>query len=52
MERASMLISIKPNDPMTYVAIALLFVAIATVASWVPARRAAGLDPNAALREQ
>jgi len=52
MERASMLISIKPNDPMTYVAIALLFVAIATVASWVPARRAALLDPNAALREQ
>jgi putative ABC transport system permease protein len=52
MERASMLISIKPNDPITYAAIAALFVLIATLASWVPARRAASLDPNAALREE
>jgi ABC-type lipoprotein release transport system permease subunit len=47
-----MLISIKPNDPITYAAIAALFVLIATLASWVPARRAASLDPNAALREE
>jgi putative ABC transport system permease protein len=52
MERASMLISIKPNDPITYAAIALLFFVIAALASWVPARRAASLDPNAALREE
>jgi len=52
MEKASMLISIKPTDPTTYVAIAVLFVVIASVASWVPARRAASLDPNAALREE
>ena len=52
MEKASMLISIKPTDPITYVAIAVLFVVIASVASWVPARRAASLDPNAALREE
>ena len=52
MEKASMLISIKPTDPTTYVAIAVLFVVIAAVASWVPARRAASLDPNAALREE
>jgi len=52
MEKASMLISIKPTDPATYVAIALLFVMIASLASWVPARRAASLDPNAALREE
>jgi putative ABC transport system permease protein len=52
MERANMLISIKPNDPLTYVAIAVLFVVIASLASWVPARRAASLDPNAALREE
>jgi putative ABC transport system permease protein len=52
MEKASMLISIKPTDPTTYVAIAVLFVVIASIASWVPARRAASLDPNAALREE
>jgi putative ABC transport system permease protein len=52
MEKASMLISIKPNDPITYAAIAVLFVLIAALASWVPARRAALLDPNAALREE
>jgi putative ABC transport system permease protein len=52
MEKASMLISIKPTDPVTYVAIATLFIVIASVASFVPARRAASLDPNAALREE
>jgi putative ABC transport system permease protein len=52
MEKASMLVSIKPTDPITYVAIAVLFVLIASIASWAPARRAASLDPNAALREE
>jgi putative ABC transport system permease protein len=52
MEKASMLISIKPTDPITYLGIAVLFVVIASVASWVPARRAASLDPNVALREE
>jgi ABC-type lipoprotein release transport system permease subunit len=31
---------------------AVLFFAIAAVASWLPARRAAALDPTAALREE
>ena len=52
MEKASMLISIKPTDPVTYAGIAALFIAIAAVACWIPARRAASLDPNAALREE
>jgi ABC-type antimicrobial peptide transport system permease subunit len=52
MERASLLISIKPTDPVTYASIAVLFVGIAAVACWVPARRAAGLDPNVALRDE
>jgi ABC-type lipoprotein release transport system permease subunit len=37
---------------LTFVAIVLLFVVIAILASWVPARRAAGLDPTIALREE
>ena len=52
MERASMLVSIKPTDPATYASIAVLFIAIAMVACWIPARRAAGLDPNVALRDE
>jgi len=52
MQRASMLISIKPTDPVTYAAIAGLFVVIAAIACWVPAMRAARLDPNVALRQE
>jgi putative ABC transport system permease protein len=48
----SMLVGVKPTDPLTFVAIAVLFVAVAAVSSWIPARRAAGLDPNVALREE
>jgi putative ABC transport system permease protein len=52
MQKADMLVSIKPTDPLTYAAIAILFVIIASLACFVPARRAAGLDPNVALREE
>jgi predicted permease len=38
------------REPVTYAAVALLLVAVAAVASWVPARRAARADPVAALR--
>jgi len=47
----SMLVSVTPTDPLTFAAIVLLFILIAIVASWIPARRAARLDPMAALRE-
>jgi putative ABC transport system permease protein len=47
-----MLVEVKPNDPVTFVVMAALFVAIAGVACWVPARRAAGVDPGIALREE
>jgi putative ABC transport system permease protein len=46
-----MLIGVTPTDPATFAAIAILFLAIAAVACWLPARRAAGLDPAVALRE-
>jgi putative ABC transport system permease protein len=48
---ASMLVNVQPADPVTFAAMAALFLAIAFVASWLPARRAANLDPAAALRE-
>ncbi len=47
---ASMLVEVKPTDPLTFVSVALLFLFIAVMASWLPAVRAAGLDPTTALR--
>ncbi len=44
------LYGIKPNDPASFVAAAALMVAVAAAAAWIPARRAAGLDPMRALR--
>ena len=48
----SMLVGIEPTDPVTFASIAVLFLLIAAFACWLPARRAAGLDPAAALREE
>ena len=47
----SMLVGIKPTDPLTFAAMAALFLLIAGLATWIPAQRAAALDPSAALRE-
>jgi len=49
---SSMLIGISPSDPGTFAAMSLVFLLIAAVASWLPGRRAAALDPLAALREE
>jgi len=49
---ASMLVEVRPTDPVTFAAVALLFLVIALMASWLPARRASGLDPTAALRQE
>src|SRR5215472_12584274 len=48
----TMLVGVKPTDPLTFVTMMVLFLAIAAVSSWVPASRAAGVDPNKALREE
>jgi putative ABC transport system permease protein len=46
----SQLLGISPRDPAVYAVIALLLGTVAFVASWLPARRAAAVDPLVALR--
>jgi predicted permease len=46
------LYGLSPSDPVTYAGVALVLAAIALVASWLPARRAARVDPMIALREE
>jgi putative ABC transport system permease protein len=48
----TMLVGVSPTDPATFAAMGLVFAAIAAASLWLPARRAAALDPTAALREQ
>ena len=45
-----MLFGLTPLDPATFIAVSLMFALIATVASYVPARRATNVDPLVALR--
>ena len=47
---ASQLYGLSPRDPVTFVAVPLILVAVACMASLVPARRAARVDPMIALR--
>ena len=49
---ASLLYGVSPADPVSFVAIALLVVAIAFVASYMPARHATRIDPMTALRAE
>jgi ABC-type lipoprotein release transport system permease subunit len=45
-----MLFGLKPYDPVTFAIAIGLLTAIAVLASWVPARRAARVNPTVALR--
>ncbi len=46
----SVLFGVAPLDPLTFATAAMLLVAVAGVAAWVPARRAASADPVRSLR--
>ncbi|MGC2635899.1 MAG: ABC transporter permease [Acidobacteriaceae bacterium] len=48
----AMLYGLKPWDPATLGGAAALLIAVALGASWIPARRAAGVDPMRALRHE
>lgn len=47
----AMLFEVSANDPVVLAAVALLLMTIVTLASWAPARRAAGIEPVEAMRE-
>jgi predicted permease len=48
----SMLYGIQPDDPLTMAAAVSILLVVALAASWIPARRAAGVQPMEALRHE
>jgi putative ABC transport system permease protein len=48
----SMLFEVKPGDPSTYAAVAILLAIVALAASYLPAHRASKVDPLVALRQE
>ena len=49
---ASVLYGVQPTDPLTFAAVVLIFVGVASLACYLPARRATRVDPIIALRAE
>jgi ABC-type antimicrobial peptide transport system permease subunit len=46
----TLLYDVEPRDPLTIIGAAAVLLAVAVFAAWLPARRAARIDPMSALR--
>ena len=49
---SSLLFEVQPTEPIVYVAVSLVLIAVALVASYLPARRASRINPLVALRDE
>jgi putative ABC transport system permease protein len=49
---AGLLFGVRPHDPVVFSGIALMIAVIAMASSWIPARRAARIDPMTALHDE
>jgi ABC-type antimicrobial peptide transport system permease subunit len=49
---AGLLFGVSPYDPVTLVGVAAVMVAVGTIAAWVPAERAARVQPGVAMRAE
>jgi putative ABC transport system permease protein len=48
----NLLYGVSPTDPFTYIAVSIVLIGVAALASYIPARRAARIDPMQALRAE
>jgi ABC-type antimicrobial peptide transport system permease subunit len=48
----TLLFNVRPTDPAVYAAVSCVLIAVALLASYLPARRAARIDPLVALRDE